>query len=97
MRLFATLVIGILTMGQFAHPVMAQSGPLRIEITDGVIEPMPYAVPDFVAETPGSNQVSKDISRVIAADLNGTGLFREIRMWQRRNCSQSSPEPAWTE
>ncbi|MCP4208399.1 MAG: Tol-Pal system protein TolB [Shimia sp.] len=78
MRLFATLVIGILTVGQFAHPVSAQGTPLRIEITDGVIEPMPYAVPDFVAETQGSNQVSKDISRVIAADLNGTGLFREI-------------------
>lgn len=78
MRLFATLVIGILTAGIFVHSVAAQSTPLRIEITDGVIEPMPYAVPDFVAETPGSNQVSKDISRVIAADLNGTGLFREI-------------------
>ena len=32
--------------------VQAQSpGPLRIEITEGVIEPLPFAVPDFIAES----------------------------------------------
>ncbi len=57
---------------------MAQSGPLRIEITEGVIEPLPYAVPDFVAETPAAEQFAAEISRVVADDLTGTGLFREI-------------------
>lgn len=56
----------------------AQSGPLRIEITEGVVEPLPYAVPDFVAETAEAQQFALDISRVIAADLTGTGLFREV-------------------
>ena len=32
----------------------AQSGPLRIEITEGVIEPLPFAVPRFIAETAGA-------------------------------------------
>ena len=59
-------------------PAPAQSGPLRIEITEGVIEPLPFAVPDFVAENGGAAQLSRDIARVIAADLAGTGLFREI-------------------
>ncbi|WP_305972320.1 MULTISPECIES: Tol-Pal system beta propeller repeat protein TolB [unclassified Mameliella] len=58
--------------------VQAQSGPLRIEITEGVIEPLPYAVPDFVAETQAAEQFAAEISRVVAADLTGTGLFREI-------------------
>ncbi|WP_422048587.1 Tol-Pal system beta propeller repeat protein TolB [Shimia sp.] len=71
-------MIGVMALTPWAHKVEAQSTPLRIEITDGVIEPLPYAVPDFVAETQGSNQVSRDISQVIAADLNGTGLFRQI-------------------
>ena len=36
-------------------PAAAQSsGPLRIEITEGVIEPLPYAVPSFVAESPAA-------------------------------------------
>ena len=54
------------------------SGPLRIEITDGVIEPLPFAVPDFVAQTPAAQEFAQSISAVIASDLAATGLFREI-------------------
>ncbi len=62
-----------------AAPAAAQSdGPLRIEITEGVIEPLPYAVPAFVADGATAEQYAIQISRVIASDLNGTGLFREI-------------------
>ncbi|MEC9310987.1 MAG: Tol-Pal system protein TolB, partial [Pseudomonadota bacterium] len=31
---------------------LAQNGPLRIEIDQGVIEPLPYAVPDFIPDDP---------------------------------------------
>ena len=59
--------------------VQAQSpGPLRIEITEGVIEPLPFAVPDFVPANAAAAQVARDLARVIAADLAGTGLFREV-------------------
>ena len=61
-----------------AGPVFAQSGPLRLTITDGVIEPLPFAVPGFQAENPEAAQVAADVSRLVAADLAGTGLFREI-------------------
>ncbi|WP_417723578.1 Tol-Pal system beta propeller repeat protein TolB [Salipiger sp.] len=61
-----------------AGPVAAQDGPLRIEITEGVVEPLPYAVPDFVAETGDAAKYATDIARVVAEDLTGTGLFREI-------------------
>ena len=57
-------------------PVQAE--PLRIIIDGGVIEPMPFAVPEFVAENGGAGDFARDISRVVAADLAGTGLFREI-------------------
>lgn len=56
----------------------AARGPLRIEITEGVIEPLPFAVPDFVGENAGAGQLSAQIARVVAADLSGSGLFREI-------------------
>lgn len=56
----------------------AQTGPLRIEITEGVIEPLPIAVPDFEAADAGSADLARSISRLVAADLTGTGLFREI-------------------
>lgn len=53
-------------------------GPLRIEITEGVIEPLPIAIAPFIAENPAAQRFAADITRVIAADLTGTGLFREI-------------------
>ena len=58
-------------------PAQAQT-PLRLEITQGVIEPLPFAVPAFVPETAGAEAIAADITRLVAADLTGTGLFREI-------------------
>ena len=56
----------------------SQRGPLRIEITEGVIEPLPIAIPDFLAETPDAQEYAVALTRVVAADLVGSGLFREI-------------------
>lgn len=69
-----------MALALFAIPQLAtaQSGPLRIEITEGVVEPLPYAVPDFVAEDSEGAQYAQQIARVVAEDLTGTGLFREI-------------------
>ena len=71
-RIFVALAI-------LTSPAAAQSpGPLRITITEGVIEPIPVAIPDFVQQNRASNAMAQDISRVIAANLTNTGLFREI-------------------
>ena len=70
------LVLGVMLVGLGAN-VSAQE-PLRIEITEGVIEPLPFAAPIFVAENGGAEQMAAQITQVIAADLVGTGLFREI-------------------
>jgi TolB protein len=60
-------------------PAAAQTGgPLRIEITEGVIEPLPFANPAFVAENAAATELARQISRVVSEDLTGTGLFREI-------------------
>jgi TolB protein len=60
-------------------PAAAQApGPLRIEVTEGVIEPVPYAIPDFLPENAAGQQYAAAIARVIAANLTGTGLLREI-------------------
>lgn len=57
-------------------PALAQDapGPLRVEITDGVVEPMPFALPVFF----GGGDMAAQISKVVSDDLTGTGLFREI-------------------
>lgn len=73
------LSISVLSLAVFGvvAPVQAQDGPLRIEITDGVIEPMPFAIATFHDEG-GAGEYLSQVQRLIAADLTGTGLFREI-------------------
>lgn len=75
MKLLTSLFVGLTLM---SAPVYAQSGPLRLELDQGIIEPLPFAVPNFVPDGAAATQYAQDISRVVAADLTGTGLFREI-------------------
>ena len=71
---FAAVLLALLPAA-----LVAQNGPLRITIDQGIIEPLPLAVPDFIPEGGGeSAQYAQQIARVVAADLAGTGLFREI-------------------
>jgi TolB protein len=79
MSMFRTFLAALALMwGAAATPMLAQTGPLKIVIEDGVIEPVPIAVPTFIAETGEAGQVASDITRVVVADLVGTGLFREL-------------------
>lgn len=74
MKRLLTLILALFLAG----PVLAQGGPLRLTITDGVIEPITFAVPSFQAETLEAQQAAADISRLVVQDLAGTGLFREV-------------------
>ena len=78
-RLFLTLpALALLCLAAVLSALPAQAQPLRLQITEGVIEPMPFAVPAFVAENSAGAQFSEGLSRVVAANLSNTGLFREV-------------------
>ncbi len=51
---------------------------LSIDITKGHVEPLPIALPDPVAADAANAQLGRDIFRVVAADLERSGLFRPI-------------------
>ncbi len=54
----------------------AAQEPLRLEITEGVTEPMPIALPEFTgAEGRG---LGAEVRKVVVADLQDSGLFRVI-------------------
>ncbi len=79
MRLRIFSVCAALLLQPLAQaPALAQSSPLRIQITEGVIEPMPIAVPLFVAENAGARQTAAEISDLVVRDLTGSGIFREV-------------------
>jgi len=73
-------LVSVVWMLVLALPIIAQAQdkPLRIEVTQGIIEPMPYAAPVFVAENAAAQEFAAKLTQVVTADLVGSGLFREI-------------------
>lgn len=73
-RIFALAMAGLVAA---TAPGAAGAEPLKITITDGTIEPMPFAAPMFIDEG-GAADTARAMTQVIAADLQGTGLFTQI-------------------
>jgi TolB protein len=70
----AILAVVLLVLGFTAMPARAQ---LVIDINEGVADPLPIAVTDFVGQ--GEDAVlGQDIAAVIAADLERSGLFAPV-------------------
>jgi TolB protein len=51
---------------------------LSLDLRQGVSQPIPIAIPNFTGNSPQEQRIGQDISRVIAADLERSGLFRPI-------------------
>ena len=78
-RSFMTVLAGMALVVNCELAVAQTSvEPLRIEIREGVIRPLPLAIPAFVAGSQGADSYAVNIKNVVVADLTGTGLFREI-------------------
>lgn len=56
-------------------PALAE---LTIDITRGHASPMPIAITDFAGTTDQETRAGRDITRVISADLERSGLFKPI-------------------
>ncbi len=52
-----------------------QSGPIEVDITQGTLKPIPIAIPEFLGE---DQQFAHDVSNVVAADLERSGLFQPL-------------------
>ncbi len=61
-----------------ASPAVAQSLPTIDLNRGGPMQPLPIAITDMVGGSGHEAQLGKDISRVVAADLERSGLFRPI-------------------
>jgi TolB protein len=63
------------TVGGFAKPAAAE---LRIDITQGRVEPLPVAIADFKGEGIEPTRIGREIAGIIRADLERSGLFKPI-------------------
>ncbi|WP_375167131.1 MULTISPECIES: Tol-Pal system beta propeller repeat protein TolB [unclassified Bradyrhizobium] len=62
-------------LGGLAGPASAQK---RITITEGEFAPVPIAIPNFAAGTPGDAEVGVGVTQVITNNLKRSGLFAPI-------------------
>jgi TolB protein len=57
---------------------LAAHAELHLDITKGKIEPLPIAIPDFAGNATNEVQLGRDMTQVISADLERSGLFLPI-------------------
>src|SRR5436305_5692210 len=58
-----------------SSPSLAQ---LRLRVDEGNVQPIPMAIPDFIAGTPGDTEVARGMTQVITNNLRRSGLFQPI-------------------
>ena len=51
---------------------------LQVDVNQANIQPLPIAIPDFVAATQGDTAAAQNIAKVVRADLDRSGLFRPL-------------------
>lgn len=73
-NLFAVLAVLLFSV-PMALPARAE---LTVDITQGKIEPLPIAVPNFIASEDVARRYSVDIAQVVSDNLERSGLFRPI-------------------
>jgi TolB protein len=76
MQTYKTALIAL--FAAFALPFAGAAARVQIDITQGTVEPMPIAVPEFIPGAGAGAQVAKDITDVVKADLDRSGLFSII-------------------
>jgi TolB protein len=72
----------LLLAGAGAGALLATVGPaaaaLRLDVTQGNVQPMPIALPEFIPGAPAESNLSRDVTNIIAANLQRSGLFAPI-------------------
>jgi TolB protein len=51
---------------------------LHIPVERGNVQPMPIAIPEFIAGSPGDVEMARTVTQVITSDLGRSGLFAPI-------------------
>ena len=68
------LALALLAMTALAFALAAPAAAqLRVDVTQGNIQPLPIAIPDFIGDPAGAQ-----IAGVVRADLDRSGLFRVL-------------------
>ena len=67
---FAAMILALTSMPAFAA--------LQVDVTSGNVQPLPSAIPDFIAGQQSDAQAGANIAGVVRADLERSGLFKPL-------------------
>ncbi len=70
--IFATVMLLVVSVPRAAFAA------IEIDITQGNIEPLPVAIYDFIGKTDKEQEFGRNVTQVIVADLERSGLFRPL-------------------
>lgn len=65
-------------LGALLFASMPASAQLHVDVTQGNVQPMLIAIPNFVSPQPNDAQAAANIAGVVRADLERSGLFRPL-------------------
>ncbi len=71
-------VAGVLGAGTLAAAGRPAQAELRIDITQGRVDPLPVAIADFRGDGIEATKVGRDVAGIIRANLERSGLFAPI-------------------
>jgi TolB protein len=75
-RLILTFAAILVTAAAMLTPA---SAALQVDVTQGNAQPLPIAIPDFIAPQQQSDaQAGSNIASVVRADLERSGLFKPL-------------------
>ena len=74
-RLSLAGLVGASGVAGFAAPARSE---LRIDITQGRVDPLPVAIADFKGEGVEATRVGRTMTEIISANLERSGLFKPI-------------------
>jgi TolB protein len=62
----------------FALMSAPATAALQVDVTSGNVQPLPIAIPDFIAQSQSDSQAGANIAGVVRADLERSGLFKPL-------------------
>jgi len=83
--------IGVAALGRRR----VQAAPLRLELNEGNIQPVPIALPDFLAGSPADGEAARGITQIITGNLKRSGLFAPIDRAAFINTDVAPRFPDW--
>jgi TolB protein len=70
--------LAIAALGAFLFASVPAFAQLHVDVTQGTIQPIPIAIPDFLVQAGGDQATAANISGVVRADLERSGLFKPL-------------------